>query len=206
MLKYPHLFEPIRLGKTVFRNRMFASPISGRALDTLNRPDNDCVAFYEQKAMGGAASVCIGDCVVDSVNGLFGEPMVHLDDPGTHRPLNLLSTAISRQGAVASVELQHAGIYAAASRQKGNRVYGPCGGVGMDGSCEVYPGTRCVWLQAYERAAAEGHAQDLRRLQRPIDQRKWDQSSWVNFWLGRDEGLWTDERAIASQPDLLHDH
>jgi hypothetical protein len=83
---------------------------------------------------------------------------------------------------------------------------GPCGGVGMDGSCEVYPGQRCVWLQAYERAAAEGHAQDLRRLQRPIDQRKWDQSSWINFWLGRDEGLWTDERAIARQPDLLHDH
>lgn len=68
---------------------------------------------------------------------------------------------------------------------------GPCGGVGADGGCEVYPETRCVWLIAYERAAHEGRVTDLRRLQRPIDQRKWGQSSWVNYWLGRDEGLWT---------------
>jgi hypothetical protein len=70
---------------------------------------------------------------------------------------------------------------------------GPCGGVGMDGSCEVYPGTRCVWLQAWERAEAEDRISDLRRLQRPIDQRKWGQSSWVNYWRGRDDELWTND-------------
>ncbi|SHI09953.1 2,4-dienoyl-CoA reductase [Sporobacter termitidis DSM 10068] len=129
MLRYPHLFEPIRLGKTTFRNRMFASPISERALDSRNRPNNDCIAFYEQKAMGGAASVCVGDCVVDTKNGLFGEFMVHLDDPGTHHALNLLSAAVTRQGAVASVELQHAGLYAYGSRAAGSAVYGPCAGV-----------------------------------------------------------------------------
>ena len=68
---------------------------------------------------------------------------------------------------------------------------GPCGGVAPDGSCEVYPGTRCVWLIAYERAEQDGKVDDLRRLQRPIDQRKWGESSWVNYWRGRDEGLWT---------------
>lgn len=68
---------------------------------------------------------------------------------------------------------------------------GPCGGVSVDGSCEVYPGTRCVWLIAYERAEQDDRVADLRRLQRPIDQRTWGQSSWVNYWLGRDEGLWT---------------
>lgn len=70
---------------------------------------------------------------------------------------------------------------------------GPCGGVAPDGSCEVYPGTRCVWLIAYERAEADGHVADLRRLQRPIDQRKWGESSWVNYWRGRDDGLWTED-------------
>jgi hypothetical protein len=80
---------------------------------------------------------------------------------------------------------------------------GPCGGVAPDGSCEVYPGMRCVWLIAYERADAEGRVGDLRRLQRPIDQRKWGQSSWVNYWLGEDEGLWTDETDIEHAPLLL---
>jgi hypothetical protein len=80
---------------------------------------------------------------------------------------------------------------------------GPCGGVGMDGSCEVYPGLRCVWLMAYERAEAAQRVTDLRRLQRPIDQRKWSQSSWVNYWLGRDDDLWTDDFLEESTPGLV---
>lgn len=76
---------------------------------------------------------------------------------------------------------------------------GPCGGVAANGDCEVYPGTRCVWLVAYERARAEGHLDDLLMLHRPIDHRQWGRSSWVNYWQGRDEGLWTAER----QPELV---
>jgi hypothetical protein len=79
---------------------------------------------------------------------------------------------------------------------------GPCGGVGADGSCEVYPDMRCVWLEAYERAESQGRAADLNRLQRPIDQRAWGQSSWINYWQGRDEGLWTASDAIAVRPGL----
>jgi len=75
---------------------------------------------------------------------------------------------------------------------------GPCGGVAPDGSCEVYPGTRCVWLMAYERAEQEDRVSDLRRLQRPIDQRRWGESCWVNYWQGRDEGLWTRDDNPAS--------
>jgi len=83
---------------------------------------------------------------------------------------------------------------------------GPCGGVNPDGGCEVYPDQRCVWVMAYERADAEGHIADMRRLQRPIDQRKWGQSSWVNYWTGEDEGLWTAEdelRDLDHEPMLL---
>lgn len=79
---------------------------------------------------------------------------------------------------------------------------GPCGGVGMDGGCEVYPTMRCVWLTAYERAAHEGRAEDLRRLQRPIDQRLWGESAWVNYWEGRDADLWTDDVETRDPPPL----
>jgi Methylene-tetrahydrofolate reductase C terminal len=60
-------------------------------------------------------------------------------------------------------------------------------------SCEVYPERRCVWVEAYERAAAQGRADDLRLLHRPADHRRWGQSSWLNYWQGRDEGLWTGD-------------
>jgi hypothetical protein len=79
---------------------------------------------------------------------------------------------------------------------------GPCGGVGTDGSCEVYPGTKCVWLIAYERAEDSGTVKDMRRLQRPIDQRKWGESSWVNYWLHRDDNLQTAPEAYKGSPLL----
>ncbi len=83
---------------------------------------------------------------------------------------------------------------------------GPCGGVNPDGGCEVYPSMRCIWLIAYERAAEEDRVSDLRRLQRPIDQRKWSQSSWVNYWHGDDEGLWTSADDVEHEPLLLTKH
>lgn len=79
---------------------------------------------------------------------------------------------------------------------------GPCGGVGEDGSCEVYPEMRCVWVEAYERAESQGRAGDLCRLQRPVDHRRWGQSSWLNYWQGRDDGLWTDDDGLGAQPRL----
>lgn len=78
---------------------------------------------------------------------------------------------------------------------------GPCGGVAANGDCEVFPGERCVWLVAYERAAATGHEADLALLQRPVDQRQRGRSSWVNYWLGRDVGLWT---AAGPTPPPVH--
>jgi len=70
---------------------------------------------------------------------------------------------------------------------------GPCGGVRADGNCEVKPEMRCVWVEAYDRAARQGRAGDLRLLHRPADHRRWGQSSWLNYWQGRDEELWTGD-------------
>jgi hypothetical protein len=75
---------------------------------------------------------------------------------------------------------------------------GPCGGVSPDGRCEVYPSERCVWVIAYERAESAGHVADLARLQRPVDRRQVGSSSWVNYWLGRDEELWTADPGLDS--------
>jgi len=79
---------------------------------------------------------------------------------------------------------------------------GPCGGVGMDGSCEVYPDVRCVWVAAYERAERHGRTADLRLLQRPLDHRRWGRSSWVNYWQGRDGELWTANDGLAAAPEI----
>ena len=53
-------------------------------------------------------------------------------------------------------------------------------------------------MTAYERAEQERHVADLRRLQRPLDHRRWGESSWVNYWRGRDEHLWTDDNGLGA--------
>ncbi len=78
---------------------------------------------------------------------------------------------------------------------------GPCGGVGASGECEVFPDRPCVWVTGARRAQAGGHADDLTRLQRPIDQRLQGTSSWVNYWQGRDDLLWTEPE--PRRPRLL---
>jgi hypothetical protein len=69
---------------------------------------------------------------------------------------------------------------------------GPCGGVGADGSCEVYPDLRCVWLVAFERAESQGRGDDLLLLQRPVDHRLQGQSAWISYWQGRDPEPWAN--------------
>ena len=56
-LKYPHLFEPIQLAGTFFKNRLFASPTGFQDLDGQGVLSEAAAAYYERKAMGGAASV-----------------------------------------------------------------------------------------------------------------------------------------------------
>ena len=78
---YPELFSPIELGGTLFRNRLFASPTGGQPTYYKNRPIPEYIAYYERKATGGAASVCIGDAMPDSEHALANGSHIMLDDP-----------------------------------------------------------------------------------------------------------------------------
>jgi 2,4-dienoyl-CoA reductase-like NADH-dependent reductase (Old Yellow Enzyme family) len=128
--KYPHLFEPIKLGGTLFRNRIFGAPTGYQDLTAESFPTPGAAAYYGRKAMGGAASVAVGECVVDSRSGKGGVNHVPLDNPEALASLSALAGGISRYGAVAVAELQHAGMYAQESQKAGGRVYGP---VDIDG-------------------------------------------------------------------------
>jgi 2,4-dienoyl-CoA reductase-like NADH-dependent reductase (Old Yellow Enzyme family)/NADPH-dependent 2,4-dienoyl-CoA reductase/sulfur reductase-like enzyme len=123
--KYPSLFSPITLGGVTFRNRIFASPTGLQYSDPKNRPSAEGIAYYERKAMGGAASVCVGDATVDSEIALANGYHIPLDDAEAAPHLNKLSDAITKHGAVASVELCHGGNAARASYAAGHKIYGP---------------------------------------------------------------------------------
>lgn len=63
---------------------------------------------------------------------------------------------------------------------------GPCGGVRMNGNCEVQPEMYCVWVKAVERAARISNRLELGELNPPVDWQLQGTSSWVTFAIGRD--------------------
>ncbi len=124
-VKYPHLFQPIKIAGTLFRNRLLASPQGYYNIGPDRFPNDDMTGFYETKAKGGFASVCIGDCMVDWKDGRHYDWLFPINDPNMQPGFSKVASAISRHGAVASVELSHAGMFSHASFEAGSQLYGP---------------------------------------------------------------------------------
>ena len=125
MLKYPHLFSPIKVGNVVFRNRIFASPTGWVDIkDDCTLPD-EAIDYYAEKAKGGAASVCVGECQVDHPRGSRGGRCIDLLTARNLFFMGKIADKVKRHGAVASAELSHCGRY-------GGKHLGPSEGV-VDG-------------------------------------------------------------------------
>ncbi|MCQ2751830.1 MAG: NAD(P)/FAD-dependent oxidoreductase [Coriobacteriales bacterium] len=110
--KFPLLTSPIVLGRTTFRNRMFAAPVGATDITADCAPGRRTPPFYEIKAKGGAAAVTASELVVHPETD--GSHMLHLDlqTPGLLAAHTWTADAISRHGAVATLEFSHSGQYA----------------------------------------------------------------------------------------------
>jgi 2,4-dienoyl-CoA reductase-like NADH-dependent reductase (Old Yellow Enzyme family)/NADPH-dependent 2,4-dienoyl-CoA reductase/sulfur reductase-like enzyme len=147
--KYPNLFSPIQLGDTVFRNRIFSSPTGVFYSDVNHRPIPETMCYYERKAKGGAASVCVGDAMVDG-HALHGEYCMMMDDKTLMPVLNKLSSKINRHGAVATIEMFHAGAAANVSARAGDDIFGP-----QDEMVAGALGQPAVHVKALDRAGMD---------------------------------------------------
>ncbi|MDR2771190.1 MAG: FAD-dependent oxidoreductase [Clostridiales Family XIII bacterium] len=133
ILRYKRIFEPIQLGRTLFRNRIFSSPQDIYRLTAENFLDEDATAFYEMKAMGGFASVCLGDFMIDSRSAHSHPFQLRGDDPRGRTSLTRTASAITRHNAVAAVELNHAGKNGNIMGRREGFIYGPDDGTRADG-------------------------------------------------------------------------
>jgi 2,4-dienoyl-CoA reductase-like NADH-dependent reductase (Old Yellow Enzyme family)/thioredoxin reductase len=128
-LKYPHLFRPIRLGGALFRNRIFASPTGFIDMELYGEGRNllppEAAYYYERKAAGGAAAVTVGEMMVDSEIGSFSYLRSFADNPHARFSYARIASAIKRQGAIASAELDHSGMFANRYPGASGAAYGP---------------------------------------------------------------------------------
>ncbi|CAG0947748.1 hypothetical protein ANRL1_04499 [Anaerolineae bacterium] len=64
---------------------------------------------------------------------------------------------------------------------------GPCGGVRLDGKCEVKPEMQCVWVRAYSQSQRLFWSHEFHDLRPPVDWALQGSASWVNLATGRDQ-------------------
>jgi 2,4-dienoyl-CoA reductase-like NADH-dependent reductase (Old Yellow Enzyme family)/NADPH-dependent 2,4-dienoyl-CoA reductase/sulfur reductase-like enzyme len=122
--RYPHVFTPIQIGGTLFRNRIFSAPTGIYNNVPLGAPSEDFIAYFERKAKGGAASVNIGEIFVDRYSGPKNRGMIAMSDQVTPRSgLGKMADGITRHGATAVMELNKRGMLG--SPDETGFVYGP---------------------------------------------------------------------------------
>ena len=135
---FPHLSSPIQIGRVTFRNRMFSAPMGGTDITNDGCIGPKSTAFYELRGKGGAAAVTVSECMVHPETD--GSHAYHLDTAILNSLASATYTAdaISRHGAVPSLELSHSGMYAGTymtdkSRQHSMHQWGACDTVRPDG-------------------------------------------------------------------------
>ncbi len=132
---YPNLASPITIKGLTFKNRIFGAPMSNPELDADCNMRKEEIAFHENRAQGGLASVCIGLGIVDAV-GRTHTKEVKLYDVMSLPSLKEAANAMHRHNCNAVMELAHGGKYAGA-RSHGDKskplVLGPNDEVNPEG-------------------------------------------------------------------------
>ncbi len=121
---YPNLFKPLTVGKVTFKNRIFSGPTMMCQIDGNGYPNDYMIAYYAEKARGGAAVVTIGDTPVDREHAATNPRSLNLSEDSLPI-LSELAMAIQAYGAKASLELNHGGLTAVPEANGGNLPIGP---------------------------------------------------------------------------------
>jgi len=105
------LFEPIKIGDAELRNRIVMAPMGTGFATRDGFVTERMIAYYTERAKGGAGMITVEASCVDSPVGRLGPHDLLVDDDKFIPGLQRLAEAIKAEGAVASLQLAHGGRY-----------------------------------------------------------------------------------------------
>jgi len=108
----PQLFEPLRLASVTFKNRVGVAPMCQYSAEDDGRATDWHLAHLGSRAAGGAGLV-ITEATAVEARGRISRRDLGLWDDAQIEPLARIVRAIEAQGAVAGIQLAHAGRKAA---------------------------------------------------------------------------------------------
>lgn len=116
-MKSEYLFSPVKIGGLTLENRVVCGPLTTNYAGRDGSVNNRLLAYYQRRAAGGAGLVIVeGTFICREGKGYVNQIGIHDDlmSPG----LKQLAGVIKKQGAKASVQIQHCG------RRTGSKITG----------------------------------------------------------------------------------
>lgn len=107
---YPHLFEPLDLGFTTLKNRIFMASMHVR-FELMDRPVERAAAFYAERARGGTALLVTGG-YGPNPQGVIEDGADCLNSPDQIAEESKIPAAVHEAGGKIVLQILHAGRYA----------------------------------------------------------------------------------------------
>ena len=106
---FPHLFEPMKIGKVTVKNRIMQSPIGELMANPDGTPSSQMMAYYAERAKGGAGIICPAVFSVDYPQGKTVKFQVRVDTDYAIRDVAKMADDAHRYGALFIPQIHHAG-------------------------------------------------------------------------------------------------
>lgn len=107
-MKFHAMFQPIKIGNVTIPNRFVVPPMGNNFANTDGTLSNRSAAYYAARAKGGFGLITIESTVVyREAKGGPRKPCLFSDD--TVKSFRNVADAIHKNGAIVSIQLQHAG-------------------------------------------------------------------------------------------------
>jgi 2,4-dienoyl-CoA reductase-like NADH-dependent reductase (Old Yellow Enzyme family)/thioredoxin reductase len=107
--RFAKLLEPVHLGRLELPNRIVLSPMEVDLGSRDGTVTDRAVAYYAERARGGAGLLVVEATCVDAAEGLISPNELRADADAAIPGLRRLARAIQSHGARAALQLQHAG-------------------------------------------------------------------------------------------------
>jgi 2,4-dienoyl-CoA reductase-like NADH-dependent reductase (Old Yellow Enzyme family)/thioredoxin reductase len=107
--RWENLLQPIQIGRLTVKNRLEAAPTDPGLAHADGSVSTELIDYHKAKAQGGVGIVTVGSTAVDAAHSIIHPGLLVIDHDRKVPGLARLADSIHRYGAVASLELVHAG-------------------------------------------------------------------------------------------------
>ena len=150
---YPHIFEPFTVKRTTFRNRVIMPPMGSNLATFTGEVSEDMKNYYGLRARGGTALIIVENACIDYPLATNGTKQLRIDNKQFIPGLYELTECIHQYGALASIQLNHAGASAYPERLNGLQSVSSSSVPSKEGNPAPRPLEKCEILNIVQKYA-----------------------------------------------------